>query len=264
MSKPLDELITGGNGMGLMTHTVAGFPDLAGSEEMVCNMASWGADLVEIQIPFTDPLADGPVIMRANQDALDKGTTPADCFSLVQRLRNRVNIPLLLMTYANIPFRMGMERFFDQAASCGASGLIIPDMPFDDDETSMVRLAAEYSLPVIWVVSPDMAAGRLKNILAVASGFVYVTLRVGTTGPRAELSRPGLDFLGTVKEHSEVPVAVGFGISTPEHLSRLSGRAEIAVVGSHIIKLVRNGGMDAVERFIKQCKIHSNTKEGRR
>ena len=254
MSNPLAEMFHGDQGIRLMTHTVAGYPDMQQSENMVCDMARCGVDIVEIQIPFTDPLADGPVIMEANRDALRNGTTPADCFSMVHRLKREVDIPLLFMTYTNIPYRMGMERFFEKSVACGIDGLIIPDLPFDHDDVALHHLSDKFSLPVIWVISPDMAVSRLKKILSRANGFLYLTLRVGITGPRKELSISGLDFIKVVREHTDIPLAVGFGISSADHVKQLKDCADIAVIGSHIITLMANGGTEKVERFIEECK----------
>ncbi|MCP4221672.1 MAG: tryptophan synthase subunit alpha [bacterium] len=238
----------------LMTHMVAGDPDMETCRRMAEAMERSGADLLEIQIPFSDPLADGPTIMAANQRALDKGVTPDDCFTLAADLSRDLSIPLLLMTYGNIVYRMGVEKFMARSAEAGVSGLIIPDIPYDERNWNLIPTIKKHGLYPIMVISPDTPLSRLEHIMEAAEGFVYVTLRVGITGTTGGIEPKSLAFIETVKKHHKIPLAAGFGISAPEHVKLLKDKVDIEVVGSHIINLFRKEGIAAVEEFIKQCK----------
>ena len=254
MRNPIDTLLKASNKLKLMTHVVAGYPDLTTSARLVQTMAEAGADLIEVQIPFSDPGADGPTIMEASGTALDQGVTPDDCLALVSDLSAKVATPLLLMSYINIPYRMGMDRFCLHAAAAGARGLIIPDIPFDQDHEDYYRAARSHKLYPIMVVSPGMAKKRLASIAGQAEGFLYATLKVGITGARRDIARDGLTFLRSLKTISPVPVAAGFGISSREQVKALEGIADIAVVGSHLINLFNQKGIKAVGEFVKECK----------
>ncbi len=253
MANLIDRVFTGQQRLRLMTHVVAGYPDLEMSERLVVEMARSGVDLVEIQIPFTDPLADGPTIVKANQAALDNGVMPDDCFRLARRLRERVDIPLLFMTYANIPFSIGWEEFIRRSVDAGISGLIVPDLPFDEG-VEFSRLCREYDCYLIPVVSPGMSDARLAGVLESVRGFVYATLRVGITGARKEIDDAGLNFLQRLKQFTTLPIAAGFGISSAGMLSPLEGRIEAAVIGSHVLNLLNTRGLEAVSQFIRSCK----------
>jgi tryptophan synthase alpha chain len=249
----------------LMTHIVAGYPDLETSGRLVEVMVESGVDMVEIQIPFSDPLADGPTIATANQTALGNGITPEHCFRLAKRLADKMEqkrlqtdkqpVPLLLMTYGNIPYSMGMENFARRAAESGISGLIVPDLPFDDSPDYR-EAALSYGLYPIPVVSPGMSRERLQQVVRMAGGFIYTTLRVGITGARKQIEAGGLEFLETIRKYSSLPVAAGFGISSPEMATQLEGHADAAVIGSHIINVYNTSGIDAVGQFIRRCKNH--------
>lgn len=236
----------------LMTHVVAGYPDMATSEELILMMAACGVDLIEIQIPFSDPLADGPTILSANQAALENGVTPEDCFALVERLTHKVDVPLLFMTYANIPFSMGLEHFIERSRICGVSGLIIPDLPFDENPDYVETALAHRCYPIP-VVSPGTSEERLSHITEAARGFIYTTLRVGITGARKEIDQRGLSFLKALKSNTSLPIAAGFGISSPEMCNQLVGRADAAVIGSHVINLLNENGFDSVKKFLENC-----------
>lgn len=246
-----------------MTHVVAGFPDLKTSESLILAMDEAGADFIEIQIPFSDPMADGPVIMRANQRALDQGTRVVDCFDLAHRLQGRVAAPLLFMSYANVPFRLGLKTFIQKSKTAGASGLILPDLPFDEpleagaNENSpetYTRLADAEDICPIYVVSPDISAGRLKKIAGLGRGFLYTTLKIGITGGQQALDPRGLAFLKTIRAKTSLPIAAGFGISTPEQARSLQGQAEIAVVGSQLIRIFEAEGLKGVSDFVRKIK----------
>lgn len=253
MENRIDKALKGAHGIQLMTHVVAGYPSLGANEELIRLMARRGVRLIEIQIPFTDPLADGPTIMRANQAALDAGITPEHCFDLCARLSKELDVAFMFMTYANIPFAMGMERFLDKAAASGASGVILPDLPWDETDGDYAEMARERGLHPIMVISPDTEGPRLDAVLQRASGLVYTTLKVGITGAGASMDQAGVDYVRSLKAKAGLPIAAGFGISRPEHVRMLDGLADAAVIGSHIINLLDREGMNAVEDFLLAC-----------
>jgi len=238
----------------LMTHVVAGYPDPATSRTIVETMAGSGADLIEIQIPFSDPLADGPTITAANRIALENGMRPRDCFAMVRDLSARLSTPLLIMTYVNIPFQMGLERFAAACAEAGAAGAIIPDLPRDEIDQDLPALLSEHGLAHVPVLSPGMRPDRIRTVLEGASGFVYVTLRTGVTGALSEIGGRGLDFLDVVRKATALPIAAGFGISSPEHIRLLEGKADAVVVGSRVIDLFNREGLDGVRAFLEGCR----------
>jgi len=253
-NNPIDTLFSGRGKIRLMTHVVAGDPDLETSLELVRRMSAAGTDLVEIQIPFSDPLADGPAIMAANQRALDQGVRPGDCFRLVADLKKNVSTPLLLMTYGNIPCQMGWKRFAEACADAGASGVIIPDLPHDERLPGLHDAFQARGIRFIHLLSPGMTDDRLQRIIGLASGFLYVTLRVGTTGAVSRIEDRGLEFLEKVRSLTALPIAAGFGISSPGHLDLLRGKVDCAIIGSHLINLRLEKGIPAVETFLQECR----------
>ena len=253
MENRIDKALKGAKGIQLMTHVVAGYPSLAANEELIRLMARRGVRLIEIQIPFTDPLADGPTIMRANQAALDTGITPEHCFDLCAKLSKELDVAFMFMTYANIPFAMGRDRFLDRVAASGASGVILPDLPWDEADGDYAELARARGLHPVMVISPDTEGQRLDAVLKRASGLVYTTLKVGITGAGASMDQAGVDYVRGLKTKAGLPIAAGFGISRPEHVRMLDGLADAAVIGSHIINLMDAGGLAAVDEFLTAC-----------
>jgi tryptophan synthase alpha chain len=253
MENRIDKALKGARGIQLMTHVVAGYPSLQANEELIRLMARRGVRLIEIQIPFTDPLADGPTIMRANQAALDAGITPDQCFDLCAKLSKELDVAFIFMTYANIPFASGMERFLDQASASGASGVILPDLPWDEVDGDYAEMAREHGLHPVMVISPDTEGPRLDAVLKRASGLIYTTLKVGITGAGASMDQAGVDYVRGLKTKAGLPIAAGFGISSPDHVRMLDGLADAAVIGSHIINLLDAGGLRAVDEFLAAC-----------
>lgn len=225
--------------IGIMTHVVVGYPTLQATIELVKLMEQAGVDMIELQIPFSDPLADGPTIMKACQIALDNGTTVRDAFALVKQLQKDVRIPLLFMCYYNTVFRYGVEKFCKNAKEAGISGLIVPDMNLDEEqEEHFYMIAQKYNLHTIQVISPVATSERLEKISKAANGFVYATAHQGITGAKKDLSDVLDTYLQKVKKYIDIPLAVGFGISRTDHVRELIGKADIAVVGSKIIDIV--------------------------
>lgn len=227
----------------LMTHIVAGYPNLKKSEETALIMARAGVGYIEIQIPFSDPLADGPTIMKACEMAIRNGVKVEDSFQLMKRLSDQVITPLLFMSYFNILHHYGVDRFCKKAKNCGCYGLIVPDMPIDEDKyEGYLAACKKHGLKAIQVISPLTSVERLKKLAKFAEGFVYCVSKYGTTGASATLNPKLSSYLKEVKRYIKLPLAVGFGISKREHVEAVFENAEIAVIGSRIINLVDEGG----------------------
>lgn len=238
--------------IGLMTHVVAGYPSLKETEQLVLQMEEVGVDVVEIQIPFSDPIADGPTIMKANDKALENNITINDALQLMQRLTSKVKIPLLFMGYYNSLFHYGTERFCEDAEKAGAQGLIIPDMPLDEEAHEHFTCYCErHHLSPIRVLSPTSTNERIAANLETAQGFVYCTAVSGTTGVRNKLDNQTQQFLVRMKQTTDIPLAVGFGISQPEHIKALIGFADIAVVGSAVIQKIEQSGIQGVKGYLE-------------
>ncbi|MBU0934258.1 MAG: tryptophan synthase subunit alpha [Spirochaetes bacterium] len=235
----------------LMTHFVAGYPAMAESRVLAEALAAAGADILECQLPFSDPLADGPSIMQANQQALDNGSTPKSGFALLDGLSARTGCPLIIMSYVNIAYRMGWEKFALACKKAGAYGLLMPDLPLDEGGAEFQDLLAAQGVHLLPVVSPGMEDERLALVLRKARGFIYATLRSGVTGARSGLESSSLDFLRRIHQHSTLPVAAGFGISDKVQIDSLQGLADIVVIGSHLLDLYRTSGLTAVQRFVR-------------
>lgn len=241
-----------------MLHVVAGYPTLEKSENLAFSMSKLGADFVEIQIPFSDPIADGPTITKANEVALKNGVRLEDCFKLMQRLSKKNKEALsptkfLFMTYFNIVFRHGVERFCKKAAQLGVYGLIIPDIPIDEEKNEgYLKACKKYGLKAIQVVSPLTGDGRLKKISKYAEGFLYCVSKYGLTGQSEKLNSELSRYLNNVRKYTNLPLAVGFGLSKKEHIKAVWKEAEIAVMGSKIINLLNESGEEAVEKFLKE------------
>lgn len=235
----------------LMTHFVAGYPTAAESSVLAKALASAGADILECQLPFSDPLADGPSIMQANQLALENGSTPKSGFALLDGLSAQTSCPLIIMSYANIAFRMGWKKFAQACKTAGAYGLIMPDLPLDEGGAEFQDLLAAQGVHLLPVVSPGMEDERLALVLRKASGFIYATLRSGVTGARSGLESRSLDFLRRIRQHSTLPIAAGFGISDKAQIDSLLGLADIVVIGSHLLDLYQASGLKAVQSFVR-------------
>jgi len=244
-----------------MTHIVAGYPTLAESEKIAHAMIEGGVNFLEIQIPFSDPVADGPTILQANQKALENGVTPDDCFALMQKLTAKTDTPILFMTYYNIVFAHGVERFCKRAKAAGCWGLIVPDMPIDEERHEhYLKTCKKHGLHAIQVISPITPERRLKRLGKVASGFVYCVSHFGTTGSKTIFDAKLESYLKKVKKHIKVPIALGFGISTPTEVKRSQKKADIAVVGSHLIRCYEKEGLKGVSDFLKSVSLNLTPK----
>lgn len=222
----------------LMTHLVAGYPDPKTSLKLALTLIKAGADILEVQIPFSDPVADGPAIVAACHTALKSGSGYQMALNLCQTISKQTSKTLVIMTYANIPFQIGFDRFCKAVKKADVSGLIVPDLPFDSQEGRELQLVcSKNGLNLIQVISPGIKKERLLEVIECATGFIYCTTSKGTTGRKISASKELFALLRTLKKHTKLPVAVGFGFSSGKDIQPLKNEAEIFVVGSAFIKL---------------------------
>lgn len=246
----------------LIIYLTAGFPDLKTTERLVLEAEDSGADIIELGIPFSDPLADGPVIQAASAYALKKGVNLSRIFSLVRSLRKRTGIPVCLMGYYNPIFSYGQVRFINEAKDAGADGIIIPDLPPEEDKW-LVSLAGKAGLKTIFFLSPTSSLKRIRYISKVSGGFIYYVSLTGVTGERAGLC-PGLkQNIRIIKSYTKKPVCAGFGISKPRHIAEVFETADGAIVGSAVIRLIQDNLENKdlagkIGRFIKSLKCTRN------
>ena len=233
----------------------AGDPDLSVTEALVPAMAEAGADLIELGIPFSDPVAEGIVIQEADLRALASGTTTDKIFDTVRRIRQKTDVPLTFMTYINPVFAYGVDKFMKNAADCGIDALIVPDMPFEERE-ELLPECKKYDMTLIYLVVPT-SRERAQAIARESDGFVYCVSSLGVTGVRSEITTNIKEMVDTVKQGRNVPCAIGFGISTPEQASKMASQADGVIVGSAIVKMIARYGINCVEPvcdYVKQMK----------
>lgn len=233
----------------LMTHLVLGYPSFDVNRAIIRQMVENGVDCIEMQIPFSEPMADGPVILKANQDSIAAGTTVADCIAFAGEMAAGHDIPFLFMTYYNIIFKYGEERFLDAAKDAGIQGLIIPDLP-PEMGGDFMAMARSRGIAPIQIFAPTSTDERMAELNGWADGFVYCAARRGVTGKKSEFGSDVNDYLARCRRATSLPLAVGFGIQNKEDVAALIGRADMAVIGSRTIRLVDEEGPGAVGPFI--------------
>lgn len=241
------------NGKAFIPFITAGDPDLASTERFVLAMAEAGADLIEIGIPFSDPIAEGVVIQEADIRALRSGTTTEKVFEMVKSLRQKTDIPLVFMTYLNIVFYYGYERFFARCAEVGISGIIIPDLPYEE-KNECAGIAAEHQVEIVSMIAPT-SRERIQTIASDAEGFLYVVSSMGVTGVRQKITTDLKTIVGQIREVTSLPAAIGFGISTPGQASDMAAISDGAIVGSAIVRLIAEYGREAeepVREYVRQ------------
>lgn len=236
-----------------------GYPNLEATGKIVRKMAENGADLIELGIPFSDPTAEGPVIQGANIKALENGITTDIIFDFVKELRKDVKIPLIFMTYANVVFSYGAEKFISSCSEIGIDGIILPDLPFEE-KNEFQPICRKYDVDLISMIAPT-SRERIAMIAKEAEGFLYIVSSLGVTGTRSEITTDLDAIIKVVRENTDIPCAIGFGISTPEQAKKMADISDGAIVGSAIIKLVaehENDEAKAVGDFVKAVKSKIN------
>ncbi|MCL0081796.1 tryptophan synthase subunit alpha [Dehalococcoidia bacterium] len=233
----IEQVFAGKSHKALIAYVTVGYPSLAATLEIVPVLASGGCDIVELGIPFSDPLADGPTIQRASYEALRQGITPEICLEVAHQLRQQVDIPLIFMGYYNPVLHYGLEPFCSKCARVGIDGLIIPDLP-PEEGAELEGLAQRQGIDLIYVLAPTSSDKRIELVAERARGFIYLVSVTGTTGARGALPQEMEGFVARVRQRTRRPLCVGFGISTPEQARRVSSVADGIIVGSRIIQLV--------------------------
>ncbi len=223
----------------------AGDPTIDKTVEFILAMVDAGCDLIEIGIPFSDPMAEGVVIQEANVRALKHNTTTDDVFDVVKAVREKTDVPIVFLTYINPVFFYGYEEFFKKCNECGVDGIISPDLPYEE-KGEIADIARKNDVDVISLIAPT-SSERIKMIASQATGFIYVVSSLGVTGMRAEIKTDLNAILSDIREVTDLPLAVGFGINTPEQASNIGKIADGVIVGSAIVKIIEEYGEDATE-----------------
>ncbi len=238
-------------GKALIPYIMAGDPSLEATKKFVADLEKSGADIIEIGVPFSDPLADGPTIQRAAERSLQQGTTLKKVLGLVREIRQSCRIPLILMTYFNPVFKLGVKRFIREAVRSGVDGVIIPDL-IPEEAGELTGIAGRYGLDTVFLLAPTSTKERIRRVAGVSTGFIYYVSITGITGSKLSMDKAMKDTLDSVKRVSGKPVAVGFGISNPEEASRVARLADGVIIGSAIVKIIAEGR--DIKRFVKSIR----------
>jgi tryptophan synthase alpha chain len=243
---------------GLVTYTTAGDPDLPRSAEILKALDRAGADVLEVGVPFSDPVADGPVIQRATERALAAGGSLRTSLSLVERVRQDISVPIVIFSYANPLMRMGVETFARRAAAAGVDGVLALDLPIEEAGEFREALASE-GLDTIFLLSPTTTDARIRKAAELGSGFLYGISRLGVTGARNQVAAGAEALVRRIRMLTDLPIALGFGISRPEHVAEVAAYADAAVVGSALVALIAETGdsprlIDGVEDYVRSLK----------
>lgn len=242
-------------GKAFIPFLTAGDPDMETTERLILTMDAAGADLIEIGIPFSDPVAEGVVIQEADMRALAQGITTDDIFDMVERVRQHSQVALALMTYMNPVFTYGVERFMSRAQAVGIDALIVPDVPFEE-KAELVESCRAHGVDLISMIAPT-SRERVKMIAAEADGFLYCVSSLGVTGVRSEINKDIGQMIQQVREVSDIPCAIGFGISTAEQAAEMAAISDGAIIGSAIVRIIAQYGRDSepyVADFVRQMK----------
>ncbi|MDR1563700.1 MAG: tryptophan synthase subunit alpha [Oscillospiraceae bacterium] len=236
-------------GKAFIAFLTGGDPSIADTERYILEMAAAGADLIEIGVPFSDPVAEGPVIEEANLRALKHNTNLDDLFELVKRVRTKIQIPLVFLTYLNPVFKRGYSKFFNDCAEYGVDGVIIPDMPMEERGEAL-PFARAAGVDIISLIAPT-SKERARQIASEATGFIYIVSSMGTTGVRSSIDTDIQSIINEVRSVTNVPAAVGFGVNTPQQAAELAKIADGVIVGSAIVRLIAQHGSNA-DAYIKE------------
>jgi tryptophan synthase alpha chain len=251
---------------GLITYSTVGDPDLPRSAEILKALARGGADVLEVGVPFSDPLADGPVIQRATERALAAGGSLRTALDTIRGVRPAVAAPSVVFSYANPVFRMGIDRFADEASAAGVDGVLALDLPIEEAGPFREALSRR-SIDTIFLLSPTTTDARIRKAGELGRGFLYGISRLGVTGARDQVATGATDLVRRVRAQTDLPIALGFGISRPEHVAEVGGYADAAVVGSALVSLIAEAGhapdleerVEEYVRWLKGMRTHGST-----
>jgi len=246
------------NEKALITYIMVGYPNNKATLPIVRGLVKGGADIIELGFPFSDPLADGPVIQKASTISLNKGTSLDDFFNLIKKIRKETDIPLVLMTYTNILYKQGYDKFIFNAKKAGIDGFILPDMSIEESKEYVIA-AKKYNTDTIFLVSPNTSKNRLKKIAKITSGFLYLVSMFGTTGMKTMIQQYTINAIKNTKKvvNSKIPVGIGFGVTTPEDVKKfVSTNVDAVIVGSAFLRLIEKTPANQLE-----AKVASFTKK---
>jgi len=250
----LQQVFAGGKAF--ISFITAGDPSLDITEQLVLQMAEAGADLIELGIPFSDPIAEGPVIQEADNRALAGGATTDKIFAMVGRIRKSCQVPIAFMTYVNPIFTYGTDRFMKNCQEIGIDAVIVPDVPFEEKE-ELLTYCSKYDVNLISMIAPT-SNNRIRMIASEAQGFIYCVSSMGVTGVRREIGNDVEEMIKQVKEVKDIPCAIGFGISTPEQAKQMAQFADGVIVGSAIVKIIGQYGVDCVPHVVEYVRSMKN------
>ena len=260
-----DRLKRGGR-TGLVTYITAGDPTVARTQDILFALERAGADVIELGVPFSDPLADGPVIQRATERALAGGTTLDDVIGLVERVRARLTVPIVLFTYANPILRMGLREFGQRASAAGVDGVLILDLPVEEAD-EWRSLFESHGLDTIFLLSPTTTDDRIRQAARLGRGFLYGISRLGVTGARVAVAAGAINLADRIRRETSMPLALGFGVSHPDHVREIGRAADAAVVGSALVQVIADAGdseglVPAVEGYVRWLKGSGHRPDG--
>jgi tryptophan synthase alpha chain len=234
--------------IGLIGHTIINYPSMVQAQEAVATMVNEGVALIELQIPFSEPVADGPLFMRANHEAIAAGVTVQDCFNFMHEMSTQYKIPFVFMSYTNIIYKQGYAAFAKRAAEAGAKGVIVADLSLDN-APEYLAACAEQGLAAIQVIPPNVSEERLSKLAHASQGFVYAVARSGVTGTQTQFSQFFPAFLQRLRQHTDLPIAVGFGVTSADDVRFLKSYADYAVVGSQALRILQEQGISKLQQF---------------
>ena len=250
----IEQVFKSKNRKALMPYVTIGYPSVEATLQIVPALAECGADIIELGIPFSDPLADGPTIQQASFEALGQGVTPEVCLDIARKLRQRVGIPLVFMGYYNPVFHYGPERFCVACAEAGIDGLIIPDLP-PEEALELEASSKKHGIDVIYLLAPTSDDRRIELVARRSSGFIYLVSLTGVTGARCDLPAELEEFVTRVRQKTKKPLCMGFGISTPEQAKRVASVADGIIIGSRVIQLIKeDASLEKLKTFIKSLR----------
>jgi len=253
--KRIKDVFSRKNHKALVAYVTVGYPSIEATMGVVPLLADSGCDIIELGIPFSDPLADGATIQKASFGALLNGVTPGDCLEVAEKLSSKVNTPLVFMTYYNPVFSYGLKRFSDACDKAGVSGIIVPDLPLEESST-LQEAMGKNKLDLIHLLAPTSTDGRIKEVAEKASGFIYLVSLTGVTGARSRLPVELEGFVKRVRSSVKQPLCIGFGISTAEQAVRVARAGDGVIIGSRIVRLMEeDSSLKSVASFIKEVRL---------